>query len=128
MTFLLLLKKYWAQILTGIGILILLVVIAGVYQNCKPQPHLDLESVQKINVADEVARKEELKKKLEENANIIKSTRENTNLIDLSIEEKNKQIAEKVEEANKQIEVIKEQGRDVTSEELECILIPEHCQ
>lgn len=128
MQFLLLLKKYWGQVLTGIAILFLLVSVAIFYDRCKSHPKIDTDTVQKINSADQTERKEELKKTLEENAGVIDSTRENTKLTDLSNEEKEKEIQQKIEEADKKISEAKEQGRDVTQEELECILVPKNCQ
>lgn len=126
--FLLFIKTYWKKIIVTLGIIILIATVASVYQNCKPQPKIDLETVNKINTADEVKRKDELKKTIEDNADVIKTVHEDTEIVNLSVEEKDKAIAEKVEDANKKIEEAHALGHDVTSEELECILVPAHCQ
>lgn len=124
---LLFIKENWRKILIGLGITILLLGIFFIYQSFKPQPKIDIETVNTINNANETKRIEELTKKVNDNAEIIKSNDNRTALTDLNIEERDKQIEEKVKEINLKIQEVKQQGRDVTQTELECLLIPESC-
>jgi len=120
---LLFLKTHWRKIAIGVGITILLLGIFFTYQSCKPQPKIDIETVNTINNANEQKRIEELTKKINDNAEIIKSNDNRTALTELNIEERDKQIAEKVKEVDLKIQEVKKEGRDVTQEELECLLM-----
>lgn len=124
---LLFLKTHWRKIAIGVGITILLLSIFFIYQSLKPQPKIDIETVNTINNANEQKRKEELTKQMNDNAEVIKSNDNRTALTELNIEERDRQIAEKVKEVDLKIQEVKQQGRDVTQGELECLLIKSHC-
>lgn len=119
-------KKHWKAIVVGLAILILLSYVAG-FSTCG-KPRIDQESIQIINNANEEKRKEELEKKVNENLDVIKSADKNTELSNLEIEERQKEIDKKVEELDKKVEEAKRNGKDITQEQLECMLVPENCQ
>lgn len=124
---LLFIKGNWRKIAIAVGIIILFLIIFFTYQSCKPQPKIDIETVNAINTVNEQKRKEELTKTFNENADVIKANDGRTALTDLTVDERNKQIAEKVKEADKKIAESKANGENVTQEGLECLLIPENC-
>lgn len=103
-------------IFIGIIAVILFITVFIIFKACDGSTTIDEEQIQKINQANEKERKEELKKILVENEETIKT-----------IDNRNISIEEKIREADKKIVEAKNNGRDVTSEELECILL-ENCQ
>lgn len=120
-------RTHFRAILIGLGITVVLVSVMLVYDRCKSKPKIDQESITKINNANEDRRKEELKKVIEANAGVIKSDTEDTALVNLEVEKKNAEIDKKVEEADQKVQEAKQRGQDVTSEQLECILVPANC-
>lgn len=113
-----------------IGLIFLIIFILGIslYSCFKKEPKIDQESINKINTANEIQRKQELQKVIEENQDVIKAVDERNTITELNELERNRQIQIKVAEADKKIEEAKRGGKDVTQEELKCILIPENCQ
>lgn len=118
-------KKWF--IYAGIGI-VLLITIFWVKSCFTKEVKIDQEQIQKINSSIEKERKEELRKVIEENSDVIKTVDERNTISETNIKERNKIIEEKVKEADKKIEESKRSNGDVTSEQLECILLPEKCK
>ena len=121
------LKTHWKKIAIGAGIFILLVSVFLVYDGCKAKPTIDLETVNKINNANEKEAKEELTKKVQESADVIVQAEETTRNVELTVDERNRLIQEKIAEAEKKVAEAKNQNRDVTQEELQCLLVPSDC-
>jgi hypothetical protein len=69
-----------------------------------------------------------LQKVVDDNADVIKTVDNRTEIVNTDVYERQRASQERIAEADKQIEAAKAQGRDVTQEELECLLVPDHCQ
>lgn len=117
-------KKWFLY--AGIGI-ILLISIFWLKSCFTKEIKIDQEQIQKINSQNEKERKEELKKVIEENSTVIKTVDERNEISETNINERNKVIQEKIQEADRKIQEAKKIDGNVTSSELECILIPEKC-
>lgn len=120
----------WPLKLTSIGIvaLVILLIVLGLRGCGKSTPKIDEASLQKINSANKKEREQELQKVIENNADVVKTVDNRSNIAETNVVERNRLIDEKVKAADQAIVAAKQQGRDVTSEELECILIPENCK
>lgn len=110
---------------------LLLLILAGVivffwlvsFSLCsRNKPKIDLETVNKINSANEKERKLELQKVIEQNADTVRTVDNRTTVAETNVVERNKKIDEKIAEVDKKIQEAKAGGKDVSSEELECIL------
>lgn len=121
-------KKWATYLLIFLGLFLFLFIILGVRSCLSKDAKSDQESIEKINSADRTKRLEELEKIVNDNQDVIKTNDNRTLETENNIEERNRQIDEKIKEADKKIEEAKNQGKNVTSEELECILIPENCK
>jgi Co/Zn/Cd efflux system component len=117
----------WRVTLPVLGVIVLLVLIALAYRGCKRQAKIDLQSIEKINTANRQEREAELRKVITENQDVIKMVDERTAIAETQVEVREQVIEEKIKEADKKIVEAKSQGKDVTSAELECILIPANC-
>lgn len=117
-------KKWFLYI--GIGILILFLIF-GIKSCFTKEVKINEEQIQKINDQNEARRKEELRKVIEENSEAIKTVDERNTISEATIEERSKAIEDKVKEVDQKIQESKSQGKDVTSKELECLLVPENC-
>jgi hypothetical protein len=109
---------------------VVIVFVVLFYKACsgKKPVKIDLETVQKVNSADRREREAELQKVIEENSDVISTVDNRSAIAETNVVERNREIDARVKEADRKIEEAKRQGRDVTSEELECILVPENCQ
>jgi len=117
--------RNWKIVLPAVAVLI---VVIFVYRACHKRAQIDEASIQKINKANEAERKAELSKVISENADTIKTVDERNTIAEADETQRNAQIWAKVDEADKKIAEAKAAtGRDVTSAELECILVPENC-
>ena len=118
----------WKTIATIIGIAMLVLFVALAFNRCKKEPKLDIKNIEKINSANEKERLEELSKTVEQNADVVKTVDGRNAISEQDEASKQAAIWAKVKEADEKIQAAKSQGRDVTSEELECLLIPENCK
>jgi hypothetical protein len=110
-------------------LILLLFTVVLFKKACRPKPlTIPVETLDKINKATRHERLEELRKTVDENADVISDVDNRTTIAEANVVERNRIAEERVQQADKQIEAAKQQGRDVTSAELECILVPEHCQ
>lgn len=108
--------------------ILIIVVCAFCYKKCGPKPaSIDQKSIEKINKANEVERKAELQKVIEQNADVVKTVDERNTIAEMNEVERQAQIHAKIAEADQKIAAAKANGRDVTSAELECILVPASC-
>ena len=90
----------------------------------KPKPKLDLDTADKINSKDRKVIQEEVKERVEDNADIIKTVDERNYLNEVNSVERNRKVDEKVAEITGKIEKVKEEKkRELTSDEVECILM-----
>lgn len=121
---------HWRWFLYGFLAIALLLLVVFAYRGCRgsKKATIDLESVTKINNADRKERLEELEKTVIQNQDVIESASNRTALTDLDIETRRKEVQAKVDAADKKVMEAKEQGRGVTQEELQCILVPEDCK
>lgn len=88
---------------------------------------IDQASLDKVNAADKATRDAELKKKIEDNQEVVSTADNRTKLTEVEAEKRQSEIDKKVAEADKKVEEAKQQGHDVTAEELHCILTGEGC-
>lgn len=121
-------KKHWKGILLVSAFIVVLSYVAGFSTFCSSGPKVDLETVDKINSKNEKEAHKALEEAVNKNLDVIKSADESTTLSDLDIETRQKESDKKVAELEKKVEDVQKQGRNVTQEELECMLVPEHCQ
>lgn len=113
-------------ILAGLLVLILLVVFA--YRGCtRRDVKIDQETVQKVNSQNRREREAELQKVIEENQTVIQTVDNRSAVAETNVVERNAEIDRKVKEVDAKIQAAKQQGRDVTEQELKCLLIPENC-
>jgi hypothetical protein len=119
-------RDNWKIVVPAIVLLVLVILF---YKTCgHKKASIDLETVNKINNANEQERKAELRKTIEENQTVVNTVDNRTTIAETSVSERDRQIEAKVKEADARIAEAKQQGRDVTQEELQCILVPEDCK
>jgi hypothetical protein len=119
---------HWRIVL--IAVIVFLALLTGfcVYRGIKSRATIDQTKIDALNKKNEVERKQELREIIDQNADVIKTIDERNALSDLTIEQRSAEAEKKVEEANKYIEDAKRVGRDVTQDELVCLLQPETCK
>lgn len=123
------LTAHWRLVAVCLGAFLLLILVVMAFRGCgKREVKIDEEQIQKINQANERERKAELQKVIEENQEVIKTVDERSNLAEVNRVERERVIDEKIKEVDKKIADAKSQGKDVTQEELKCLLIPENCR
>jgi hypothetical protein len=119
-------------IIGAIGLILLIVLAIGLWlKSCSAAHKLKVNQaqVEKINKADEKERKAEYQKIVTENADVVTTTDERTTIAETNETEKQAQIYAKVQEADEKVQAAKAaSGRDVSQDELECILVPQHCK
>jgi hypothetical protein len=118
---------HWRLLLTAVGVGVLLLTVALVWNRCKARPKFDQVEINKINSQNKKERETELQKVIEDNSSVIKTVDERTEITNINVVERNREIDAKVKAADRAIQDAKSQGRDVTQEELECLLIPDNC-
>lgn len=112
-----------------VGIILVLFGTVFVWRSCSSRrAKIDLQNIEKVNSQNRQERQAELQKVIEQNADVVKTVDDRTTIADANVEQRNAQIYAKIKDADEKIEAAKQQGRDVTSDELECILVPEHCK
>lgn len=120
-------RKHW-QVVAGIAAIVLVIVFGLVFRSCGKKASIDQEAINKINSANEKERKAELQIQIEKNQDVINTVDNRSSIADVNVIERNAVIAEKVRVVDRKIAEAKQQGRDVTGPELECMLIPDNCQ
>lgn len=111
-------------ILAFMFLIVVAVIACGLWlRACLSKPaKIDIKNVEKINRANESERLKELEKTIVDNANVVKTVDQRNTIAEVSETERQAQIYVKIREADAKISEAKSQGRDVSSEELECIL------
>ncbi len=98
-------------------------------RSCLTKPaKLDIKNIEKINKANETDRKAELQTEIERNAGVVKTVDGRNSIAEVNETEKQAQINAKIEEVSDKVAQAKASGHDVTSDELECMLVPENCK
>lgn len=117
--------QQWAVIaLILIGVIAITGVVWGVVSWITPDEKIDQVSINKINASNEKERKEELRQVVEENADVVRSVDNRTTIAEVNVVERDRKIDEKVAEIDRKImEVKTQEHRDITSAELECLLV-----
>lgn len=107
------------------GVFLLLFVFIFVFKACNrpAKVKIDEAQIQKINSENRQERIKELTEVVEANADVIKTVDERTELVDVAAEARNAEVDKKVIEADRKIQEAKSQGKDVTAEELEALLL-----
>lgn len=119
----------YPRIIIGVVALVLLIVLIGSVRSClRPKPKIDLERIERINKANETERRKEIEKVVLENLETTRTVDERTTLAEQNAVERDRVIDEKIAEVDKKIAEAKRDGKDVTSEQLECLLVPENCK
>lgn len=118
------LKSNWKSVIVGVGIFVIILFVFFTFKGCfTPAPlRVDEDSLQKINSQNATERKKELQTLIEDNKEVVRTVDERTTIAETNVIERNREVDQKIVEADKKIEAAKSQGKDVTSEELECIL------
>lgn len=119
----------YPRIIIGVVALVLLIVLIGSVRSClRPKPKIDLERIERINKANETERRKEIEKVVLENLETTRTVDERTTLAEQNAVERDRVIDEKIDQVNQKIAEAKRDGKDVTSEQLECLLVPENCK
>jgi hypothetical protein len=122
------LKKHWRVIAIGVGVVLVVGFTISFFRSCqRARIKIDQESINKINSANEAERKKELQKVIEDNADVVQSVDNRSALAETNVVERNREIDARVKAASEKIEEAKRRDGHVSSEELECILVPENC-
>ena len=101
-----------------------------IYKACFVHKPIQIEetSLEKIKSENKAERIKELTKVVEANADVIKTVDNRTELSEVNNIERNREVDARVKKADEALQAAKAQGKDVTAEQLECILLPEKCQ
>lgn len=118
----------WRKVAIALAVVIVLFSVAALWRACKPKDKIDGANIQKINSVDRKERVEEIERVLTENSNVVKTVDNRTTIAETNVVERNRELDEKIKDADRKIAEAKKAGGDITSEQLECILIPENCQ
>lgn len=123
-------KKYKTWFLYGLGVLVLLIAFGIIWHSCskKQSATIDLETIQKVNSKDKAEIEAGVNKAVTENADVIKTVDNRTAITELSIEERDKALQEKINAVKEEVAKAKEQGKDITGAELDCMLTGVNCE
>lgn len=89
-----------------------------------PKPKMDHDTADRINSKNREVIKQEVKERVEENTDVMTTVDGRNYLNDVNTVERNRKIDEKTNELVGRIEQVKqEKKRDLTSEEVECVLM-----
>jgi hypothetical protein len=122
-----------AQRLVWVAVIVLALIVVAVMFNraCNWLGRAKIttpETVQKINDADELKRREALRDTVEAHADVVKTVDERNVISDVNVIERNRAVDAKVEAAAVEVRKIREEkGRPATQEEVECILTGNDC-
>jgi c-di-AMP phosphodiesterase-like protein len=120
---------HWRLIAACLGAFLLLVLVVMAFKSCgKREVKIDENQIQKINSQNEKERKAELERIINDNAEVIKTTDERSNIAETNRVERERLTDEKIKEVDKKIAESKAQGRDVSQAELVCLLQPTECK
>lgn len=116
------LQANWRIVL---GVFLLLFVLIFVLKACNrpAKVKIDESQIQKINSENRAERIKELTEVVEANADVIKTVDERTELVDVAAEARNAEVDARVKKADEKIQEAKANGKDVTAEELENLLL-----
>jgi hypothetical protein len=108
-----------------VGVFLLIFVFAFVLRQCNrpPKVKIDEAQIQKINSENRAERIKELTEVVEANADVIKTVDERTELVEVAAEARNQEVDARVKKADEKIQEAKREGKDVTAEELEALLL-----
>jgi regulatory protein YycI of two-component signal transduction system YycFG len=116
-------RKWTTRGLYAVAALILLLVVILLFKKCGgSKATIDENAIQKIITANEIERKKELTKVIEDHSEVVTTADNRSTIAETNVIERDRKIAEKVKQANDAITAAKQQGRDVTGPELECLL------
>lgn len=119
-------KKLVLYIAAGLGLLLLLVFA---FRSCgKKTAKVDLETVDRINSKNATEARKDVNAMVEENINVAEVVGNRTALADANAVERDRFIEEKKKVVNDAVAAAKAEGRNVTQEELQCLLVPSDCQ
>lgn len=112
------------------GMIMAVAVSLLIYKACfvRKPIQIDETSLEKIKSENKAERIKELTKVVEENADVIKTVDNRTELSEVNNVERNREVDARVKKADEALQVLQAQGKDVSGPELECILLPEKCQ
>ena len=108
-----------------LGVFLIIFVFAFVLRQCNrpPKVKIDEAQIQKINSENRAERVKELTEIVEANEEVIKTVDERTELVDVAAEARNQEVDARVKKADEAIQSAKKEGKDVTAEELEALLL-----
>jgi type II secretory pathway pseudopilin PulG len=126
-------QRYVAIGLVVIGLLTLLAAGLSI-RSCVSRHRADhalkveQQTVAKINSANEQEKRQALQQVITENDDVVKTVDQRTAIAESDEATRQLAINQKIDDADEKIAQAKAQGKDVSSAELECILVPDHCQ
>lgn len=113
-------QRHWRLFAGGV---LLLAALLFIYRACGPKPvKVDEAALSKINSENAAERRKALEETIYDNAETVKTVDERTTIAESNVVEMQREVDKKVAEADKKIEAAKKQGKDVTAEDLECLL------
>lgn len=113
---------------TVVAILVLLLIVFLSFRSCgKKEAKIDHEAIQKVNSANKAEARQQVREMVEENLEVVEAVGNRTVLAEANAVERDRLIEEKVHDADAKVNAIKDQGGNVTQEQLQCILVPSDC-
>jgi len=111
----------------GVPILVIFIVLVVSLKSCltpKPNLHVDEDDLRGVNSRNAAERDKALTTVLEKNKDVVQTVEKDSTLADTNVVERNRKIDEAVREADRKVQEAKRSlGRDVTSEELERLIM-----
>ena len=123
-------RQNWRFVCVAAAICVFLIAIGLIYRSCTrpvPKAQVDLKTVEAINKQNREERLKALEKTIQENADVVETVDRRSTIAAEDEASRNAAIWAKIAEVNEKVEAARLQGRDVSQEELECMLVPEHC-
>lgn len=118
-------KDNWPYVLAFIGAVVLFVFVAVWFNSCggNTPPVFTPESLNKINAAESERIEKVVREEIEKNAEAKRAVGDRTANAESDAERNKQEVDEKARKAAEKVKEARNQGRDVTAEELECIVL-----
>ena len=120
---------HWRLVAGVVAVLFLVIGISLVFRACnKRDAKIDHDTIDRINSKNEAEARKEVREMVEENMDVATTVDNRTTLAEANAVERDRLIEEKIAVVNQKVAEAKQQGRDVTAEELECLLTGNLCR
>lgn len=122
--------KWGKRIFLGLVVLVAL-IIGLIVVKCaggdSPKV-INEETLQKVKNGDRSTIQKELQDRIDSNAETVRTVDNRTTIAEVNVVERNKAADAKVKQAADAVIAARQQGRDITAEELECLLTGNLCR